>query len=150
VIVADTNFWIALSLSRHVFHAAARDWFDRQVTPNSVLFCRSTQQSLLRLLTTEAVMRPYAIPPLTNAAAWKLYTALLGDRRIDWASEPDNVEAHWNAVGARDTISPKLWMDAYLAAFAIAGGHQLVTTDKAFKQFKRLDAVVLAATAGKP
>jgi uncharacterized protein len=35
-------------------------------------------------------------------------------------------------------------MDAYLAAFAIAGGHQLVTTDKAFKQFQGLDLLVLS------
>jgi len=36
-------------------------------------------------------------------------------------------------------------MDAYLAAFAFAGGHQLVTTDKGFKQFKGLDLVVLSS-----
>ena len=34
--------------------------------------------------------------------------------------------------------SPKLWMDAYLAAFAIAGGCQLVTTDQGFAQFPSL------------
>jgi predicted nucleic acid-binding protein len=39
--------------------------------------------------------------------------------------------------------SPKLWMDAYLAAFALAGGYQLVTLDKAFKQFKGLNLRVL-------
>ncbi len=145
VILADTNIWLALSLSRHVFHPAARDWFDRQSAPASVLFCRSTQQSLLRLLTTEAVIRPYGIPPLTNAAAWKLYTALLADERIAWAPEPAPaaVEARWHALAARETTLPKLWMDAYLAAFALGGGHQLVTTDRAFKQFKGLDVIVL-------
>jgi predicted nucleic acid-binding protein len=35
-------------------------------------------------------------------------------------------------------------MDAYLAAFAMAGGYQLVTADKAFKQFKGLDPRVLS------
>lgn len=34
-------------------------------------------------------------------------------------------------------------MDAYLAAFAIAGGFQFVTTDKDFKQFKGLNPVIL-------
>jgi predicted nucleic acid-binding protein len=34
-------------------------------------------------------------------------------------------------------------MDAYLAAFAMAGGLQLVTTDKDFKQFNGLNLVVL-------
>ena len=36
------------------------------------------------------------------------------------------------------------WMDAYLAAFAIAGGHQLITTDKGFKQFAELNPVILS------
>jgi predicted nucleic acid-binding protein len=35
-------------------------------------------------------------------------------------------------------------MDAYLAAFAVAGTYQLVTTDKAFKQFKGLDLNLLS------
>jgi hypothetical protein len=34
-------------------------------------------------------------------------------------------------------------MDAYLAAFAMSGQQQLVTTDKGFKQFKGLDLLVL-------
>jgi hypothetical protein len=32
----------------------------------------------------------------------------------------------------------------YLAAFALAGGHQFVTTDKAFRQFKGLDLLLLS------
>jgi predicted nucleic acid-binding protein len=35
-------------------------------------------------------------------------------------------------------------MDAYLAAFALAGGYRLVTTDRGFRQFNGLDVVVLA------
>lgn len=27
--LADTNFWLALSLSKHLFHPAAREWFNR-------------------------------------------------------------------------------------------------------------------------
>jgi predicted nucleic acid-binding protein len=34
-------------------------------------------------------------------------------------------------------------MDAYLAAFALAGGHQMVTNDTAFRQFSGLDLVLL-------
>jgi predicted nucleic acid-binding protein len=37
-------------------------------------------------------------------------------------------------------------MDAYLAAFAIAGGHQLVTTDKGFAQYPGLSLHVLSKT----
>ena len=58
-------------------------------------------------------------------------------------AEPEGLEPHWKALAARDTTSPKVWMDAYLAAFAIAGGHQLVTIDRDFQQFPGLDCVVL-------
>jgi hypothetical protein len=35
--------------------------------------------------------------------------------------------------------SPKLWMDSYLAAFAVAGGYRMVTIDGAYGQFRGLD-----------
>jgi predicted nucleic acid-binding protein len=35
-------------------------------------------------------------------------------------------------------------MDAYLAAFAQAGGYKMVTFDKDFRQFNGLDLVLLA------
>jgi predicted nucleic acid-binding protein len=43
----------------------------------------------------------------------------------------------------RGTASPKLWMDAYLAAFALAGRYAMVTTDAAFRQFRGLDLLIL-------
>jgi predicted nucleic acid-binding protein len=45
----------------------------------------------------------------------------------------------------RHTGSRKLWMDAYLAAFALAGGYQMVTTDTAFRQFHGLDLMLLGS-----
>ena len=35
-------------------------------------------------------------------------------------------------------------MDGYLAAFALAASHELLTTDKAFKQFKGVKVQMLA------
>lgn len=150
--LADTNFWLALTLSKHIFHGAARDWFDLQSEPASVLFCRATQQSLLRLLTTEGVLQLYDLPPMTNATAWKVYDALLADRRIAWAAEPPaaGLDARWKRLATTGAASPKRWMDAYLAAFALEAGHRLVTTDKAFKQFPGLDTTVLVAAPAKP
>jgi uncharacterized protein len=141
--LGDSSFWLALALPPHVFHAAARRWFDGQAADASVLFCRATQQSFLRLLTTDAVLRAHGLSALTNTAAWAVYDGLLADRRIAFAPEPQAIEAQWRTFAARDMSSPKLWMDAYLAAFALAGGHELITTDKAFKQFKGLKVHVL-------
>jgi predicted nucleic acid-binding protein len=53
------------------------------------------------------------------------------------------VELQWRTFASRETASPKLWMDAYLAAFAITGGFQFVTTDAGFRQYPNLDLVVI-------
>ena len=76
--------------------------------------------------------------------AWSTYEGFLADERIAWVDEPRGLESHWQKFAGSSKPSPKLWMDAYLAAFAIAGGYQLVTTDKAFKQFRGLDMLVLS------
>jgi predicted nucleic acid-binding protein len=73
------------------------------------------------------------------------YQAFLAEAGIGWAEEPRGLESSWKKLGGTSQASPKLWMDAYLAAFAIAGGYQLVTTDKGFKQFKGLDLLVLSS-----
>lgn len=142
--LCDNNVWLALVLSGHVHHARARGWLETVVDPTSVLFCRATQQALLRLLTNAAVLAPYGNAPLTNQQAWTTYEALLADDRIILRlQEPAGLDLHWKAFALRDTASPKLWMDAYLAAFALAGGYRVVTADTAFRQFNGLDLVLL-------
>lgn len=142
--LVDTNVWLAIALSKHDFHTAARDWLITQAPPASVAFCRATQQSFLRLITTSAATKQYGKAPLSNADAWAFYERLLADARIVRADEPAGLEAHWKA--ASGFASPKVWIDAYLASFAIAGGHQFVTIDRAFRQFATFDCVVLSAT----
>jgi uncharacterized protein len=143
VTLVDNSVWVALSLPPHGHHAAAREWFERQPDDASVLFFRATQQSFLRLLSTEAVMRAYALSPMTNADAWCVYDALRADRRI---ASPRSRRA-WRRPGDPSRPAtprrPSLWMDAYLAAFAVAAGVELVTTDTAFKPFKGLPVRLL-------
>ncbi len=144
MILCDSNVWLALALSKHTHHTAARDWLGTIEEPASVFFCRATQQSFLRLLTNASVLAPYGNPPLTNREAWSAYEAFLADDRIACrADEPVGVEPSWKELAVGRTASPKLWRDAYLAAFARAGRYSLVTTDAAFRQFRGLDLVVL-------
>ena len=82
MLLADSNVWLALALSKHALHPIVRAWFARQKPSQPVLFCRSTQQSFLRLLTTRAVLAPYGIPPLTNKAAWSAFEGFRADQRI--------------------------------------------------------------------
>ncbi|HEX3151260.1 MAG TPA: TA system VapC family ribonuclease toxin [Gemmataceae bacterium] len=140
--LADSNIWLALALSKHDLHKTARAWLDK-CSQSEVVFCRATQQSFLRLLTTAAVLSPYGIPPLTNKAAWTVYADFRADRRVAWTDEPSGLESQWRKYCQFPAAAPKLWMDAFLAAFAVAGRQQLVTTDKGFKQFKGLDLLVL-------
>jgi len=140
----DVNIWLALALSGHSHHTAARDWLDGESTPRSLLFCRATRQGLLRLLTTEAVLAAYGIDALTNRAAWEIGEQFLADDRIAFASEPAGVDVTWRKWAARDTASPKLWMDAWLAAFALQSGFELVTIDKGFAMFDGLKANILS------
>lgn len=121
-----------------------RDWLQTVGEPASLLLCRATQQSLLRLLTNASVLAPYGNPPLTNREAWAVCEALLADDRIVLqAQEPAGLEPLWKDFATRGTASPKLWMDAYLAAFAAVGPYRMVTTDAAFRQFPGLDLLLL-------
>lgn len=142
--LVDANVWLALALSAHVHHAAAREWLAAIDSPASVQFCRQTQIAFLRLLTTQAVLAPYGNAPLTNAAAWRAYEALLADDRIALRTdEPAGLGTRWRTFSRGANASPKLWMDAYLAAFAVSDGYSLVTTDTAFSQFAGLDLLLL-------
>jgi uncharacterized protein len=80
------------------------------------LFCRLTQQSFLRLLTTQAVFLRYGVPPLGNEEAWSVYELYRANPRIEWADEPADLDAVWKRLSSVGSASPKLWMDAYLAA----------------------------------
>lgn len=118
------------------------DW-DEQEEPDSIMFCRSTQQSFLRLLTMAGVMSVYGIELLSNKDAWAAWEVFIADDRIVLQPEPPGLGAIWKKLGVRRTSPPKLWMDSHLAAFAIASGAQLVTTDKALTQFSGLDVKVI-------
>ena len=144
MVLCDSNVWLALALSGHAHHGVARDWFEGVEAASSVFFCRATQQTFLRLLTNAAVLGPYGNPPLTNVHAWEAYDALLADDRIAFRTEePTGIEAEWKRFARRNTASPKLWMDAYLAAYALTCGYRMVTTDAAFKQFGGIDLELL-------
>jgi toxin-antitoxin system PIN domain toxin len=148
VVLCDSNVWLALALSKHALHTATREWLETVEEPASIFFCRATQQSFLRLLTNASVLGPYGNPPLTNRKAWSAYEAFLADDRIAFrADEPVGLESSWKDFAVRGTASPKLWMDAYLAAFALAGRYSMVTTDAAFRQFRGLDLQVLGQLA---
>lgn len=127
-------------MSMHAHHAAGVAWLESVEEPGAVRFCRATQQGFLRLATNTSMQTQHGNPPLSNAQAWDAYRQFTDDDRVGpLASEPAGIEAIWKRFSSRNTASPKLGMDSYLAAFAISAGMTFVTIDKAFRQFSGLD-----------
>lgn len=141
--LCDVNVWLALSLSGHAHHGAARQWLEGIDDRASIAFCRATQQGLLRLLTNSAVLAAYGRAPLTNDEAWAVYVALRGDDRIVFVPDPSDLDDAWARLACRPAAAPKLWMDAYLAACALTQDLVVVTTDRAFTQFQGVRVRVL-------
>jgi len=69
--------------------------------------------------------------PLTMHQAWKAYDQLLSDERVQFVAEPELIEPELRRLSSGANVSPKLWADAYLLAFATQMGGVLVTFDRA-------------------
>jgi hypothetical protein len=67
-----------------------------------------------------------------RSQAWRTFNQLWADERVLWADEPDELDAVWRAISARDDKSHKLWTGDYLAAFAQASDFTLATLDGKF------------------
>ncbi len=143
----DTNVWIAAIFPTHGFHREAQTTLQEATAAKPAVFCRSTQQSFLRLASTETLQKAYGAAGLTNRDALAALHALLALPQICEREEPPGTAALWHRLASRNTASPKVWMDAYLAAFAIGGGLSMVSLDHDFKTFEKhgLDLVLLNA-----
>ncbi len=131
----DTSVWLAAIFEQHPFHRIGRQALRQATSAQPAVFCRATQQSVLRLMSTAGIAKSYGEPPLTNQGALMTLDALQALPQVAWRDEPPGVFGLWRTLAALDIASPKVWMDAYLAAFAIAGGLRMVTLDRDFKNF---------------
>lgn len=138
--LADVNFWLALTFESHFHHATAIEWFEGN-SEVDFHFCRLTQQGYLRLATNPKAFGDEAV---TLSEAWVLYDALMADPRVEFAVEPLNLEELWRANTQRHSFSPKVWNDAYLAAFANAASIELITFGSGFRQYDKLALTILS------
>jgi uncharacterized protein len=129
----DANVWLALLWNRHIHSEAARTWFE-QSNDQGFFFCRFTQMTVLRLLTTEGVMGKDV---KTMLQAWDLWANVESDSQIAFLPEPEGLEREFRARSRFSTASPKFWADAYLLAFAAVAGLRLVTFDRALRTHAR-------------
>ena len=143
----DTNVWLAAVFASHPFHKLAQQALQRATPANPAVFCRSTEQSFLRLASTPALLKVYGAPGMTNSDAWVALDAFQALPQVCTRQEAPGLVAIWRKLASADAASPKLWMDAYLAAFAIGGGLRIVTLDSDFKNFvaNGLDLALITA-----
>ncbi|HEX4589532.1 MAG TPA: TA system VapC family ribonuclease toxin [Gemmataceae bacterium] len=135
----DVNVWLALAYAGHQHHPSATAWF-AGINGNDCAFCRLTQQAFLRLVTTPNLI---GTNPVSLVDAWRMYDALFADPRVVYSEEPEGLEPLWRGNTQSRSFSPKVWNDAYLAAFAEAAGFELVTFDRGFGQYKAVRCVIL-------
>ncbi len=142
----DSNIWVAATFPTHEFHAFGWAALSTASSLEPAIFCRSTQQSFLRLATSPRILERYGAMGMTNRDALLALQTLLARPGVQEREEPTGTVALWHRLATANTASPKVWMDAYLAAFAISGGLRFVTLDRDFKQFEPLGLELLLPT----
>lgn len=132
----DSNIWVSVTFAGHPFHKPAKAELLRATANNPVCITRAIEQSWLRLITTAAVQKSSGSPPFTNSDAIATLEFWISNPRVTTIDEPPGTRALWLQLADRSTASPKVWMDAYLAAFAISGNLRFVTFDSDFNQYR--------------
>jgi len=125
----DANVWLALLWSRHIHSEKAAEWFEK-AGEEQFFFCRFTQLTILRLLTTESIMGK---DTKTMSEAWGVWDRVWADTRVAFLPEPEDLEKEFRSRSRLSSRSPKVWADAYLLAFASVAGLKFVTFDRALK-----------------
>jgi toxin-antitoxin system PIN domain toxin len=132
--LCDVNLLLALSYGVHQFHGEAKAWLEN-VGKGQAVTCRVTQMSFLRLLTTTAVLGPDVCH---REEAWTQWDALMRDFRFQFAAEPVGLERTLRRLTKDTQVSPKLWQDDYLVAFALSAEMGLATFDRGFARYPGL------------
>ncbi len=139
----DVNVWLALAVDEHTHHGAARLW-ESQLSTELLVFCRTTELGLFRLLTNARVMND---APLTAAQAWSVRDRIFDDPRVSLIAEPRHFDEHWRRTARAGKIGPHFWTDAYLATLCAATDCTLITFDRKLARSKKCSTHLLEATA---
>ena len=138
--LVDVNVLVALLHARHAHSGLAVAWLESQDEARAIAICRVSQMGALRILTHPSVMKDDV---KTAAEFWRGWTKLIGDDRFSQVDEPPELEHAWRTVTAPFHRGRVAETDAYLAAFAIAGKHRIVSFDRGMNRFAGVDAEIL-------
>lgn len=146
--LVDTSVWVAAFFEEHEFFTRANAFITSRTAGEPALFCRATEQSWLRLVTTPSLHRLYKAPTSTNRDAVTILSNWRSQDRVRCLdAEPEGTRELWLELAAIPSAAPKVWMDAYLAAFAIRAGLPFATLDTDYRRFEAagLDLLLLSA-----
>lgn len=142
--VVDVNVLLPILMEGHPHRLEATGWWDG-CEDDAVGLSLPVRMALLRLLCNVRVMGSGTLRPVQ---AWNALQQLVDDPRIVLADQvPATHAKFWHDNVARREPTPDLWTDAWLAALAQAGACRLVTFDRGFRSFPRLDLHLLRAVA---
>lgn len=131
----DVNVWVALSVDTHVHHARSLEYIENQAA-EELVFCRTTELAVLRLLSNTAAFGQRA---LDGHATWNAVRTLIGAPGVSHVDEPRGaIDELLRAWSMELEIRGRQWSDAYLAAFATASGCRLVSFDADFARYPGL------------
>jgi toxin-antitoxin system PIN domain toxin len=143
----DVNVWLALAFPAHPHHRRALAAYQEATPARQACFCRTTQQGFLRVATNIPFLRLCNIAAVTNESALATLDDLMAQPPVAYREEPTGLFPIWRRLGALPSASTKVWMDAYLAAFAAAGQLELVTLDQGFSKFPGVSVTILMPDA---
>ncbi|MHB8519217.1 MAG: TA system VapC family ribonuclease toxin [Limisphaerales bacterium] len=138
--LCDVNFLLPLCNEQHEHHPIAKTRLAATPAAGQFVVCRTSQLGMLRLLSNPAAMKENVC---TTDDAWLVYDKLMADDRFIYRDEPAGLQAKLREFTRGFPVSPKLWQDAYLAAFAVSAGLGLVTFDQGFDKFAGLRPEIL-------
>ena len=124
----DTSVWFTLAHPGHPFHQHALSYWKNDAALE-LAFAWPTALGLLRLLTNA---RATGGEPLTSLQAWEVFEAFLERPGVSVHPEPAGIGGLLREYAEHYSLRAGHWTDAYLAAFARAGGYRLVTFDRDF------------------
>jgi len=129
--LADVNFLVALLHARHVHASRAAAWLEGLRAADRVGICRVVQLGVLRVLSNRAWL---AEDVLRAGEVWAAWDLLLADDRFLFLPEPAGLEPEWRHLTGAFRKGRMAETDAYLTAFARAGGLRILTFDRGLRE----------------
>jgi toxin-antitoxin system PIN domain toxin len=136
----DVNVWLALADANHSQHEAATHYWQHK-SSGRIAFCRITMLGFLRLSTHPKVLSR----PLSTEEAWTSYRAYRKQPGITFIEDSVSLDHAFETFSQTEDWAHHLWTDAYLAALAHAKACRLVSFDRDFYHFKKIEFLQLVA-----